>query len=148
MTACRFCELDPQRNQILHRYKRSYVMLSNPWLAEGRLLVIPNRHVEAPWDLTPAEDKEMHQTVIALEKLIVIKNIAPWCDVRQHYRPSLPESDEKVNHLHWHILPHRWKDRLYQECQIYESTLFQSQKFSPQEIISETKKMRTRLRLR
>ncbi len=141
MATCPFCEINPQRNDVLHRYEHMYVMLSNPWLVEGHMLAIPNRHVEAPWELTTDEDAQLQLMVKAFQRSIV-SLIAPWCDLRQNYRPTLPESDEKVNHLHWHILPRRLYDRLYQECQVHESPIFQSQKFSPQEVASETKKYR------
>lgn len=116
--ACPFCEIDEERQRVLWRDTDVYIMPSNPMLVPHHLLVIPTRHVEKPWDMEPRVSKKLFDAVIELQRRIVGAGYSPWCDVRQHYRPSLPESEEKVNHLHWHILPRRLHDTLYQQSQI------------------------------
>lgn len=137
MAACPFCQIDEERQQILWTGTYVYIMPSNPMLVPHHLLVIPKRHVEEPWLLEPREYTELLNATVELQRRIVETGYSPWCDVRQHYRPSLPESEEKVNHIHWHILPRRFNDALYQQSQIFESRLFR--KLSPTEMAQEKK---------
>lgn len=135
--ACRFCTLDPTRQQILWEGRYAYVMPSNPMLVPHHLLVIPKQHVEEPWDLNLRECEELFGAIIEFQRRIVGAGYAPWCDVRQHYRPSLPESDEKMNHIHWHLLPREFNDTLYQQSQVFESGIFR--KLSSAEMEQEMK---------
>ncbi len=137
MAACPFCEMNPQRNYVLKRHEYVFVMLSNPRLMPCHLLVVPNRHVEEPWRLSSHEREEILNTTIELQERIVRTQLAPWVDLRQHYRPSLPESTEKVNHYHVHILPRRWNDDLYLQAQVGESALFKAGMLSPAQMIAE-----------
>jgi len=67
--------------------------------------------------------KEKNGTVIEYQEKI-LKNIAPGCDIRQHYRPFLKQSELKVNHLHIHLQPRELDDELYRKCQIYHKDVF------------------------
>ena len=138
MVACRFCEIDPQRNYVLKRYEYVFVMLSNPRLMPCHLLVVPNRHVEEPWQLESHEREQIFNITIALQERIVIHaKLAPWVDICQHYRPSLPEGDEKVNHYHMHLRPRQPYDSLYLQAQVGESALFRAGMLSPAQMIAE-----------
>lgn len=46
------------------------------------------------------------------------------CDIRQNYRPFQKESNLKVNHLHFHVIPRELEDELYQKSMIYEKEVF------------------------
>lgn len=120
---CPFCDIDKERNTVIKYYKDVFVMFSNPRLMEGHLLVVPKRHVEKISELNEEEKKELFDTVIKYQEKI-LKNIAPGCDIRQHYRPFLKQSELKINHLHIHLQPRDFDDELYKKCQIYYKDVF------------------------
>ena len=124
MDYCPFCIIDEKRHRILWRGARVYVMASNPRLVSNHLLVIPERHVETPPELDQDECHELFDTVLMFQERILKLGIGTGCDVRQHWRPFLPESDRKVNHLHWHLLPRNLNDELYEQAQCLEDVLF------------------------
>jgi len=89
----------------------------------GHTLVIPKRHVEKPSELTHEERKEIFDTTLELQD-IILKNLSSGCDISQHCRPFLPESRLKVNHVHFHLKPREFKDEFYQKCMAKEAELF------------------------
>jgi len=121
--SCPFCNIDKKRNTVIKHCKDVFVMFSNPRLMEGHLLVVPKRHVEKISELNEEEKKELFDTVIEYQEKI-LENIAPGCDIRQHYRPFLKQSELKVNHLHIHLQPREFDDELYKKCQIYHKDVF------------------------
>ena len=138
--ACPFCEVDEQRHPVLEKRDYVYVMPSNPRLVPGHLLVIPIRHIEHPTDLRTDEQYELFDTVIELQEKILTLKPSIGCDVRQHCRPFLPESDVKVDHIHWHLLPRELDDELYLQTQIFERDVFKM--LSPDEMRREEQRLR------
>ncbi|MEA3453263.1 MAG: HIT family protein [Patescibacteria group bacterium] len=120
---CPFCNIDKDKTKILADKKYTLVILSNPRLMEGHLLVIPKRHVEKLSELNEQEKKELFDTVIEYQEKTLSK-LAKGCDIRQNYRPFQIEDGLKINHLHIHIQPRELEDELYQKCQIHEKNLF------------------------
>ncbi len=120
---CVFCDINKEKTRLIKNGKNVFVMFSNPRLMEGHLLVVPKRHVEKISELNEEERKELLDTVIEYQEKI-LKNIAPGCDIRQHYRPFLKQSELKVNHLHIHLQPRELDDELYRKCQIYHKDVF------------------------
>jgi diadenosine tetraphosphate (Ap4A) HIT family hydrolase len=118
---CPFCKTDKEK--IIKEGKTVFVILSNPRLVKGHLLVIPKRHVERISELSEEERKELFKTVIEFQEKILSK-FFPGCDIRQHYRPFQKQNNLKINHLHVHLLPREFKDNLYQNCQIFEKKIF------------------------
>lgn len=137
--SCPFCNLDTERSTVIKEKEKVFVMLSNPWLMEGHLLVVPKRHVEKLSELKEDEKKELLDTVIEFEEKILSK-IAPGCDIKQHHRPFLPESDLKVNHLHFHLQPRNFEDEIYKKVQVFEKDVFkwvsEEEKVKMQELFS------------
>lgn len=123
-TLCPFCHIDPTRQKILKHGSRVSVMPSNPQLTPGHLLVIPVRHVTELSQLDADECRELFDTAIMFQEKIVKRDIGNGCDIRQHWRPFLPESAFKVDHVHMHLLPRKFNDPLYTEAQILEDGLF------------------------
>lgn len=122
---CPFCDATiKERQGLLHQGKEAYVILSNPRKVPGHMLVIPKRHVEKLSDLTDTERKELFDTVIAFQEKVV-SILASGCDIRQHYRPFLPQSRLKVNHVHFHLIPREHEDELYQKSMKFENELFE-----------------------
>lgn len=119
---CPFCEIDESRTKVLFRGRYCFVCLSNPYLMEGHLLVIPNRHVEKLSELNEEEREELFSLVVEFEEKVLEK--VSGCDVRINYRPFQKQGDLKVDHLHVHLQPRELYDELYEKCQVYEKDLF------------------------
>lgn len=123
---CRFCDFESKEPQlILATRAHTLVVLSNPRLMFGHLLVIPRRHVISLAELNEEERREIFDTAIEYQEKIM-RNIAPGCDIRQHNRPFLPESDLKVDHIHLHLQPRSFDDELYMKSEIHSRELFKS----------------------
>lgn len=114
---CRFCTIINNETERIVAYRaHCFVLLSNPRLVPGHLLVIPRRHVEKPSELTEEERKDFFDTVLEFQDYILAQ-VSSGCDLRQHCKPFLPESRLKVNHVHMHLLPREFQDELYQHSQ-------------------------------
>ena len=119
--ACPFCN---PKQRVLKENKHAYVLLSNPRRMEGHFLVIPKRHVEKPTEITDEEITDIFKLVKVVQKKI-IGALAGGSDVRQHYRPFLPESRTKVNHIHYHVMPRNFKDRMFTTMEFIDPSLFE-----------------------
>ena len=123
MKNCPFCDLDRKRNRVLKETGNIIVFFSSPRLMPGHLLVVPKRHVEKLSELRKAEREELMETLMMFEEKI-LKRLAPGCDITQHYRPFLNQTDLKVDHLHFHLRPRKLRDSLYLKCQLAEKNIF------------------------
>lgn len=121
--ACPFCDLSAEKQRVVKIGKLSSVILSNPRLMPGHTLVMPNRHIEEPWELTDAELLAIFDDIKFVQRSL-LKAIATGCDVRQNYRPFLPQGRLKVNHVHYHVQPRSLEDELYDKSQRFEPGLF------------------------
>jgi len=120
---CPFCNIDQEKTRIIEKRERVVVVMSNPRLMPGHVLVVPRRHAEKLSELTAEERKDMFDTVIEYQEKI-LATYATGCDIRQNYRPFIEQSWIKVNHLHIHLLPRELEDELYQKSMKYEKELF------------------------
>jgi len=120
---CPFCKIDKKRTRIVKEGKSVLVVLSNPRLVDGHLLVMPKRHVEKLSQLENKEKEELFETLIEFQEKILSK-FATGCDIRSNYRPFIKQGELKVNHLHFHLLPRELEDELYKKCQIFEKEIF------------------------
>jgi len=119
---CPFCEFS--ENRIIEEGKFWRVILSNPRLVPGHTLIIPKRHLVRMSELTSEEWSELQPLFAKYEELI-LSRLATGCDIKQHYRPFIPDGSIKQSHLHIHLIPRSFEDALYNESQVYEKTLFQ-----------------------
>lgn len=122
---CPFCNIDENRNPVLKDGKCVKVILSNPCLMPGHILIVPKRHVEKVSELRKEEWEEFFRAFIEFQE-IVLKKIAPGCDIRQNYRPFQKQDRLKVNHLHFHLQPRHLFDKLYEKCQVSEKEVFKN----------------------
>jgi histidine triad (HIT) family protein len=90
----------------------------------GHTLIIPKRHIEKPWELTTEELLDIFNNIWWAEHKLLKGGIATGCDIRQNYRPFMPQGRVKVNHLHFHVMPRTLEDKLYQESMRFERDLF------------------------
>lgn len=122
--SCPFCEIDKIKTRTIKEGKYCYVALSNPRLVPGHLLVIPKRHIEKISQLTGEEKEEIFKELIIFEEKI-LKRFSSGCDIRSNYRPFIVENRLKVDHLHFHLQPREFEDKLYQKVQKHEKELWQ-----------------------
>ncbi|MCL1839873.1 HIT domain-containing protein [Candidatus Saccharibacteria bacterium] len=116
---CPFCE----PTKILEETGLAWLLASDPRLAFGHLLVVPKRHVERPWEMSSDEMSAVWSLIKKYQKLLSEK-AGDGCDVRENYRPFLPQSQLKVDHVHWHLIPRTDNDEIYMKSQIGEKWLF------------------------
>lgn len=116
---CPFCK--PER--ILLQNENAQVILSNPRKVPGHFLVIPKRHLEKPWELEPQELQDVFALIFEVEQKIIGK-LGDGCDIRQNYRPFLKQSQLKVDHMHFHIIPRALEDYIHTVSERFESELF------------------------
>lgn len=135
---CPFCNISTKNRHIIQEGKNVVVILSNPRLMPGHLLVVPRRHVEKIAELKKEEQEELMQTTIDFQEKIIEK-VAVGCDIRQNYRPFQKQSNLKVNHLHIHLQPRKLYDELYEKYQKFETNMFKE--ISPEEAKEITKKL-------
>lgn len=117
---CPFC--DPT-DRILKQNEHAQVLLSNPRKVPGHFLVIPKRHIEAPWELTPEELQDIFALIFEVEQKIIGK-LGDGVDVRQNYRPFMKQSTLKIDHVHFHVIPRYLDDYIYSVSEKYETELF------------------------
>ena len=124
---CPFCQknFNHIKNRIIYEGKNIFVMLSNPRLVTGHLLVIPKRHFERPSDMTKEERKEIFDVVLEFQEKI-LANIATGCDIRENYRPFVKQNDLKVDHIHFHLIPRELNDEIYEKYEKTQREVFQT----------------------
>ena len=125
MNDCPFCKVFAEKGtRLLAESDHSFVVLSDPRLIPGHLLVIPKRHVEKLSELPQDEKADLIKLVEEYQEKI-LSVIATGCDIRQNYRPFITQSRLKVNHLHFHLQPRENKDALYEKVQYLETSMFE-----------------------
>ncbi len=121
---CPFCMiLREQQDRIIRQTEYTFTVLSDPRLMSGHLLVIPKKHAEKFSELVREERYELFDETVRWEE-IVLRDIASGCDISQHYRPFIPQSKLKIDHLHIHIRPREFEDELYRKVQVHEKDVF------------------------
>jgi len=118
---CPFCN---PKQRILKENERAYVLLSDPRRVEGHFLVIPKRHIEDPREITNEEILDVFELIKFVQGKI-IGVLGDGCRVQQNYMPFMPDSQYKVAHMHYHVVPRSNKDRIYQLVDIHDTQLFE-----------------------
>jgi histidine triad (HIT) family protein len=123
---CPFCKLveGNEQNRVIRKQKLTTTFLSNPRLVEGHTLVIPNRHVEKPWELTYEELITIFDEIKWVQGKLLDAGIAQGVDTRQHYRPFISQGRIKIDHVHFHVLPRNPYDEIYQRAMKHEVEMF------------------------
>jgi len=117
VTGCPFCNL---RERVLKENGFANLFLSNPRKVTGHFLVTPKRHIEKPWEMTKQEIQAIFELVSFAQKRLT-ERVSEGCDVLQHYRPFMKQDRIKVNHIHYHIIPRGFNDKIYQKVEKYET---------------------------
>jgi ATP adenylyltransferase len=117
---CPFCG---SAERSLKENELARVILSDPHKVPGHMLVIPKRHVEKPWELTPEELQAIFGLIFFVEQKVIGK-LGDGVDIRQNYRPFMQQSRLKVDHVHFHVIPRSPDDYIYKVSEQYEGDLF------------------------
>jgi len=120
---CPFCTINEEKTRIISEGTYTRVILSNPRLMPGHLLIVPKRHVERISELEENEKRELFEKLEEFQEKILSK-LAKGCDIRQNFRPFQKQNNLKVHHLHIHLQPRELEDDLYKKCQIFETQVF------------------------
>jgi histidine triad (HIT) family protein len=111
--ACDLCGIaDREPERVIHQTEQVTSFLSDKRLTPGHALVIPNAHVEVPWELSDEELRELHLEGDRLS-IAMLGSFALGVERWLKTRPYVPEGEIKRNHLHLHILPSSPGEPLY-----------------------------------
>lgn len=100
---CLFCQIhDPEVNEILIEGDEIYVRWDNFPAAKGHVEVVPKRHVESYFDLTPSEHAEAYALIKQARQRL-----------EEEFHPAaytIGVNDGRVagrtiDHLHIHLIP-------------------------------------------
>jgi diadenosine tetraphosphate (Ap4A) HIT family hydrolase len=108
---CRFCSPQDWRRISWHEHWTS--LLSDPRLAEGHALVVPNRHITRLEELSDAEVASIMQEVMRLSLAIVAEGYGTGYEIRIKFEPWEPDGPVHLSHLHIHVIPRNPGDGLF-----------------------------------
>jgi diadenosine tetraphosphate (Ap4A) HIT family hydrolase len=129
---CPFCNLNTERNRILHEDQDAIVVLSNPRLMPGHVLVIPRRHVGALFELEPPAQYGVFYNAMRYQERMIKIFTKRWnkpagCDLSVHTRPFMPTTQLSIpQHAHVHLRPRFWKDPYYEQVLTHETGIFEA----------------------
>lgn len=114
---CPFCDA---AERVLKQNDLAQLILSDPHKVPGHFLVMPKRHTDAPWELTPQELQAVFELIFDVEQKMLGK-LGDGMDIRQNYRPW---NELGVKHVTFHVLPRSKDDYLYKVAEQYERDLY------------------------
>lgn len=105
---CLFCRQDDVRlNQISHQNATCVARLDNFPATEGHTEVLPRRHIESFFDLTPEELQDAFALILKV-RADLSRRLQP-----QGYTIGINEgraAGRSIDHLHIHVIPRRFGD--------------------------------------
>jgi len=113
---CPFCEIltGKRKQHVVAENRNALAVLDYMPIVEGHTLVIPRKHYESIMEMPERELHSLFILVADTEKAILKGLGAAGADIKQHYKPFLPENEIKVNHVHVHIIPRNPFDQLFE----------------------------------
>jgi diadenosine tetraphosphate (Ap4A) HIT family hydrolase len=99
---CVFCDRESMQWRTIRSEHLFTSFVSRPWFRKGQILVVPNRHVVKPGELSPEEAMAI---MVELGRLSLKLDTGFGTGIMQKYQPSQEENGIKVNHLHFHVFP-------------------------------------------
>lgn len=106
---CPFCDKD----QPIRENELAKVFLSDPHKVPGHVLVMPKRHIEKPWELTPEELQACFELIFLVQQRFIGK-LGEGFDIRQSYWPFMDPNGLKAKHILFHVIPRSAGDYLFQ----------------------------------
>lgn len=122
---CPFCTSAREEGRTLKEGKYSFVIFSNPRFVPGHLLVIPKRHIEGRLNELTKEERDEIFDLLAEFQGKILDKLSSGCDMRQQFKPYVKNSRTHVDHMHWHLDPRDFKDRLYEKAYSYREQLYE-----------------------
>ncbi|WP_378245672.1 HIT family protein [Amycolatopsis speibonae] len=105
---CLFCQIhDPEVTKLMLDGKEIYVRWDNFPAAEGHVEVVPKRHVESFFDLTPSELTEAYELLKEARRTLDEKFRPDGYTIGVNERPA---AGRTVDHLHIHLIPRHHGD--------------------------------------
>ncbi len=92
-------------------------------LVEGHSLVIPKKHHKSLAEIPREEMNDILDLVIGAEALLLENLPCEGIDLRQHYRPFVPESKLAKRHLHFHLIPRKSWDEMFKRVGKHETAM-------------------------
>ncbi|MEM4254978.1 MAG: HIT domain-containing protein [Candidatus Norongarragalinales archaeon] len=122
---CVFCTIveGKAHSAKLGENKHAMAILDAFPIVEGHTLVIPKAHHKALWDFNKDELHSIFDLVVAIEKMLLKNLPCDGVDLRQHYRPFVPETKLSKQHVHFHLLPRKSWDNLFKHVGVRETEL-------------------------
>jgi diadenosine tetraphosphate (Ap4A) HIT family hydrolase len=109
---CPFCNQE-RKEQPVKENELAQIFLSDPHKVPGHVLVMPKRHIEKPWELTPEELQACFDLIFLVEQRFLGK-LGDGFDIRQSYWPFREQGSLKAKHLLFHVIPRAEDDYLFQ----------------------------------
>lgn len=106
---CPFCN---HQEKPVKGNELAQIFLSNPHKVPGHVLVMPKRHVEKPWELTPDELQACFDLIFLAEQRFLGK-LGDGFDIRQSYWPFREADNLKAKHILFHVIPRSEDDYLF-----------------------------------
>jgi ATP adenylyltransferase len=105
-STCPFCQLPSARvelqNDLALAFEDGYPVLP------GHRLVVPRRHVEDYWGLTPAERSQCHELLVALrDRIVTVDSSVAGFNIGLNAGAC---AGQTVFHCHFHLIPRRAGD--------------------------------------
>lgn len=120
---CDFCHLENEPHRLIRQGELATSFLSDPRLVPGHTLIVPNRHVELPPEISAAEISDIYKEAQRLTRRM-IGSMAMGVDFWQKTRPAVQEGNNfKMNHVHFHILPSNQGEELYEQALVWKDRL-------------------------
>lgn len=114
---CVFCWIAAGKNHSakLGENKHALAILDAYPLLEGHSLVIPKKHHKSLAEIPKEELHAIFDLIVETEDLLLKNLPCEGVDLRQHYRPFVPESKLAKQHLHFHLLPRKSWDEFFKK---------------------------------
>ena len=106
---CPFCD---SKEKPVRENDLAQVFLSDPHKVPGHVLVMPKRHIEKPWELSPEELQACFELIYLIEQRFLGK-LGDGFDIRQSYWP-FRQGNLKASHILFHVIPRSENDYLFQ----------------------------------
>jgi diadenosine tetraphosphate (Ap4A) HIT family hydrolase len=124
MHNCDFCHIrDNPHEGVIAQTAHSIAFMDKHPIAEGHCLVTTRTHHESLMEVPDAELLDLFKVVARVEKAILAAGLGDGVDMRQHFRPYLPEGKYVKRHVHVHLLPRRDGDDVFTQVAVKEMGL-------------------------
>jgi len=111
MKPCTFCKIP--KEEVIFETKHCYVLPDKYPISRYHLLVVPKKHYAGIAEIPDKELFDIIKTIKKMEKKMIEKLKVNGIDLRQNYRPFVPEGKLRKSHIHFHLIPRGFEDLVY-----------------------------------